>query len=448
MVSAALAAALSAGLWASSAAAAQPVAVRYGEDFLALAYAPGRVLVAEAEPFGARAIVVRELRLSDGDERVVLAIPYAEDDPPDLSLAANATGYLIALRGDSGREHIVLGGYDGSQRTVVDCAPPSLEGVAPGAPVRLNVVAGTTGFAFAGATCGPAAMAAVGADGTLTPVGGDGPTDYNASLAYTEPHFAVALRDTVRIVDVTTGAERRLPPGNGGGAAPIAVLADGTLVVDGPGPTKGLYAWPQGAAMPRFLSDRGSFSVVRAASDRVVFQTLSGPRVVSSAGGFSRRVIAPGAGLPTLLGLDGTRVALQSFSCAGERQVAVIDLDEPRPAGQVTGCPVRLSGGGAVRFGPSGRAHIRVRCANGCRTRMDLFESSTSRDPCDALDERRCRIYATARLNLSPSRRSHRVTLRLTRSGRARRHRTVDVRTSLGGNFALSLSREIREATL
>src|SRR3954470_3819951 len=94
-------AALAAGLigtgGAASDAVASAVSLPYGEDFAALASAPGRVLVAEPEPHGAKAIVVRELSVRDRTNRVLTEIAFA-GAAPAVSLAANAGGYLIALR--------------------------------------------------------------------------------------------------------------------------------------------------------------------------------------------------------------------------------------------------------------------------------------------------------------------------------------------------------------
>jgi hypothetical protein len=130
-------------------AGATPVSVAYTDDYLELAYAPGRMVVAEREPSGAKAIVVRELRLSDRSQRVLTEIAF-EGGPPDVTLAANGAGYVIGVRGRS--DQVILGGYDGSRRTVVDCVSPGTEDLP-----RLLVAAGSTGYAFAGAACGPPA---------------------------------------------------------------------------------------------------------------------------------------------------------------------------------------------------------------------------------------------------------------------------------------------------
>ena len=135
---------------------------------------------------------------------------------------------------------------------------------------------------------------------------------------------------------------------------------------------------------------------------RAVFDTFTAPRMVGLGGGIAHTLGTPGAGLTSLLGFDGTHVAFQSFSCAGARQVTVVDVDAPRPPGEVSGCPVRIAAYG-LRLPGSGKATIRVRCPNGCRARLRLIEQSTERRPCDALDDtgrNRCRTIATARLDL------------------------------------------------
>ena len=137
---------------------------------------------------------------------------------PDVMLSANASGYLIAFAGV--RERLILGGYDGSLRPLADC-PPAPDA----APLRL--AAGTTGFAVAEGRCGLPQIATVAPDGTVTPVApatpppGDAAAPYGAGdgseavigLAYAEPSIAVATPGFARVVDVTTGVERRVPRG-------------------------------------------------------------------------------------------------------------------------------------------------------------------------------------------------------------------------------------------
>jgi hypothetical protein len=112
-------------------------------------------------------------------------------------------------------------------------------------------------------------------------------------------------------------------------------------------------------------------------------------------------------------------------------------------------------GHAGVRFDRGGRAHTRVRCANGCRARVSLVEQSTQQRPCDALDAtgtRRCRTIARASLDLPAAAHARTVTFALTATGRrlrrnARTH-ALAVRTAFGGNFGLTRHGEIREVTL
>ncbi|MDA0161721.1 hypothetical protein OM076_15715 [Solirubrobacter ginsenosidimutans] len=445
-------AALAVALTPAATAAAKPVSVAYDESFNAIAYTSGRVLVAEPDPFGAPAIVVREKQLADAGDRVLLEIPYSKG-VPDVSLAANATGFLVALRDDAG-DRVILGDYDGRQHAVVDCAAPPPADDAP----SITVTAGTRGFAFAGARCGPAAVATIGADGTLTPIAGDGPAPRNEELAYAEPYLAIPLQDSVRVIDVTTGAQRRLPPGYVRGDTAVAVLADGTLVMDTSTldglPRPGLYTWPASAPTPTFVSARGSGATVRAVGRRIVFEA-DPPRLIDLDAATSRALGAPGLGLPSLLGFDGRHVALRGFSCSGARQVTVLDLDEPTAPGAAPGCPVRFDQT-SLRFDRSGRAHTRVLCANGCRAQVSLVEQSTEQRPCDALDDtgtHPCRTVARARLNLPSTATAHARTLTFALTGTGRRLRrrnahTLDVRTSFGGNFGLARHGELREVAL
>ncbi|HEY6891702.1 MAG TPA: hypothetical protein VI300_28125, partial [Solirubrobacter sp.] len=115
--------ALAVALISAATAAAKPRSVSYDRSYLAIAYTTGRVLVAERDPFGAPAVVVREKRVADASDRVLLEVPYPTG-VPDVSLAANATGFVIALRDDA-RDRVILGDYDGRQRSLVDCAAPS-----------------------------------------------------------------------------------------------------------------------------------------------------------------------------------------------------------------------------------------------------------------------------------------------------------------------------------
>jgi hypothetical protein len=414
--------ALGALLLGPASAGAAQASMPYSDEFMAIAYGHGHVLVAEPEPFGANAVVIRDLRVSDHSDHVLLEIPYAEAEAPDVELVANGAGYLVALGGE--RIRVIQGGYDGTQRTLLDCAPARR--------TRLLMAAGTESFALAGMPCGREGAVTVAADGSLTPAGTEQPAD---GLAYAEPFLALRSGDATTVRDVTTGTERRVAAGE---AASIAVANDGTLLSI---TTDGLFAWPPGATEPALLSKRASAGDVAVANDRVVFDTLSAPRVVGLEGGTAHTISTPGAGLASLLGFDGASAAFQSFSCEGARQVTVVGLDEPRGDGRVSECPVRIAANG-LRFPRSGRATIRVSCPNGCRAGLRLVEQSTERRPCDALDDTGrniCRTIATARLNLPAAPARRRVDFALTRTGRRLRGRTLDVITTTRGNFGLTL---------
>ena len=79
------------------AAQARTVSLPYSEDFLAIAYGAGHALVAEPEPFGAKAIVIRDLHFAERSDHVLLEIPYSQAEAPEVGLAANASGYLVTV---------------------------------------------------------------------------------------------------------------------------------------------------------------------------------------------------------------------------------------------------------------------------------------------------------------------------------------------------------------
>jgi len=411
-------------------AGAEPVSMPYSENFLAVAYGLGHVLVAEPGPGAAKSVAIRDLRLADRSDRVLLEIPYSEAEAPDVELVANASGYVAALGGAHIR--VIEGDYDSAQRTLLDCAPTRRS--------QLAMAAGTASFALAGLPCGPAGPVTVTADGTLTPAGSEPAAD---ALAYAEPFLALRSGDTTTVRDLTTGAERRVASGD---AESIAVTTDGTLLKP---TTDGLFAWPPGATEPSLLFKRPAGGVAVVAG-RAVFDTFTAPRIVGLGGGTAHTLSTPGAGLTSLLGFDGTHAAFQSFSCAGARQVTVVDVDAPRAPGEVSGCPVRIAAYG-LRFPKSGKATIRVSCPNGCRARLRLVEQSTERRPCDALDDtgrNQCRTIATARLDLPAAQGRRPVHFTLTRTGRRLRGRTLDVITSSRGNSGLTFHGEIRRAVL
>lgn len=391
------------------AAQAKPVSLPYSEDFLAIAYGSGHALVAEPEPYGAHAIVIRDLNFARRTDHVLLEVPYSGEEP-DVALAANGTAYLVALGG-----HVVLGGYDGSQKPVLDCA--SL-------PV---LTAGGTGFALSGNGCG---TVIVGGDGTLTPAG-----DAVDDLAYAEPYLALRSGDETVVRDVATGAERRVATPD---VDSIALAADGTLLAITP---DGLF---RDAAL---LSDRAAGDVA-VVGDRALFDTLATPRIVGLGGGTAHALSLPGAGLASVLGFDGVHAAFQSFSCQGRRQVTEAAVDEPRLPGQVGECPVRIAAAG-LRFSHA-RATAGVACPNGCRAELELVEQSTEQRPCGALDERGrpCRTIATARLDLPASKDRRRVAFHLTPTGRTLQGRRLEVRISTRGGLGLTFEGEISRAVL
>jgi hypothetical protein len=411
-------------------AQAQPVSMRMSEDALALAAGGGHAVVAELEPFGAKVVVIRDLRLADRSDHVLLEIPY-EGRHPGVTLAANGTGYVVAVEGAKLR--VVQGGYDGSQRTLLECDPTRFS--------TLQLAAGVQGFAFANAPCGPAGPVVVGAGGSLAETGG--PAD-GERLAYAEPFIARRTGELTRVRDLDTGQEWTVHTGL---EADIAVAADGSVLAS---TIDGLFGSPRGELEQTLISDRASFDDVAVAGGRAIFDTLSVPRVVGLGGGTAHAISTPGAGLASVLGFDGTIAAFQSFSCRGARQVTFVAVDEPRAAGTVGGCPVRIAAFG-LRFPPSGTATVRVRCPNGCRAGLRLVEQSTQERPCDALDKtgrNTCRVIATASLDLPPSQARRPVAFHLTAAGRRLRGRRLDVRISTRGGIGLTFYGEISRAVL
>jgi hypothetical protein len=435
-----------AALLAPATATAKPVTLPLSISALDVTYAPGRVLVAEPEPFGAQAIVVRELRVPDGSQRVLLAIPYSLNQP-EVSLAANATGFAIALRDDRS-DRVILGDAGGVQRPIVDCvAPPEESNDTP----SLRVAAGATGFAFSGARCGPASIAAVSADGAVTPVSRDRPVADENALAYAEPFLAIPAAGTIRVIDVRTGTERRVPPGTVGDDRALAVLSDGTLVFDTAtfddvSVPAGLYTWPPGAPTPTRIAAHGNQTAVLAAAPLIALGSLPSPRVISIGDGSARVVDSARTELPRLIGFDGTHVASRGSSCQGEEQITIVSLAEPTPGGAVPGCPVRFTQT-AARFGRSGQARIRVLCRNGCEAAVSLAELPTKRRPCGKV--RACRALATATLRLRGSARPQPVTFTLTAAGRQLRRSLdhVEALSDIGESLWLSShARRIRVA--
>jgi len=351
----------------------------------AITYADGRVLYAE-HAYPGKPLVVRESPLAGGPARLVASIPRAGDPREDLevSLAANAGGYLIAIRAP-GSDRVILGGYDGSLRTVVECSPKAGNGL------RLQAAAGTSGFAFGGSRCDPE-VGVVGAEGTLTPVPGIH-SEWGPSLAYAEPYLAVTDNKTVNLIDVTSGARRALDHQAFGTGIGVTVQPDGTVFSG----DDGIHAWPLGAAQPHRILRRKDVFRVFAGGGRVFFESIRLPLGLTSD---SRDVEigAPGAGkVFAPLTFDGKHAAFHSQSCHGEYQVTVVDVDAPR-TGVVNGCPVRVAQR-TLRFGRRWRTTIGVVCPNGCGGELMLTRNDD--------------IVASGRLRLRPSRSVQRVRMRL-----------------------------------
>ncbi|WP_028063167.1 hypothetical protein [Solirubrobacter soli] len=355
-----------------------------------------------------------------------------------VSLAANAGGYLVAVR-DFEREFLAQGGYDGSLRTLVDCRAG---GDPPGA--ELTMSAGTVGFAIAGARCGtPAPVDLVAPDGTITPVPGPVIHEDNLQLSYAEPFLSVTVvagsdAGTVRVFDLADGTHRDFPAGYAGGSALIVVRADGTLVV-APGDDvgqrhpRGLYVWEPGAPAPRLLTRNAEpFWWPFASASEVLYPPNEpvdgqlGLALTPLDGGPIRPAGAPGIGAPReALGLDGATAVIGSFSCQGELQVTLVET--PSASRRPFGCPVRVTGRSAATLG--------FTCRNGCRTRFELDQRSTPAQPCSERatsgeippPHPTCELLATVTLRLGPSSRARRVPLRLTDAGRLARRRHVQL---------------------
>ena len=303
-------------------------------------------------------------------------------------------------------------------------------------------------------------------DGTVTPVApatpppgaaaapygsGDG-SEPAVGLAYTEPYLAVATPGFARVVDLTSGVERRVPQGLVGLELAMTVLPDGTLAfVTEPfsGVRVGLYAWPPGAPAPTFIDAHASRTVVGVAGGGLLYEAGAAARIASPGGG-SHELRLPRAGFPALVGSDSDQAAFRTFSCTGEQRVTVVDVTAPPEPGSVSGCPVSFVHP-AIRFGKSGTARLTVRCSNGCRDGLTIIQRATRRHPCVGKrrqDKGVCPDLATAELDLPPSTHARRVTLHLTDAGRRLRGRTLDAATVFVSNVALTRENDIRKARL
>ena len=410
-------------LLASAALAPQARAatsIRLPNTIVADTYGGGRVLWAEHQ--GNTPVVIRA---TPGGVLATLP-PFSGD--VTISLAANATGYIVGLR-DQGRDVVLRGGFDGTLRTVLDCS-------GKGGDAALAVAAGTAGFAFEGARCGVAApVDLVAADATITPVPGLALNPL-ADLSYREPFVAGGA---LRVLDLADGTHRDIP----GEVKHSALVADGTLVIGAGSVDSGISVWRPGTASPDVVStDAFPEGGLIASETGVVFEAV--PRAIHGqlalarvplAGGGLQPAGAPGVGYPRFpLAMEGNLAAIANYACDGPAQITVVDVTQPPAPGVQYGCPVRL-GRGAIG------AKAGVICPNGCKAQLRFTRASSGRHRCDhgiptgddgpALP--RCPLVATAKLALRPSRRVQRAPLRFTHTRATR----VDASLSTSGGSEL-----------
>jgi hypothetical protein len=403
---------------------AAPVSIP-GREGDGIAYAAGRVVWVE-DAYSGEAVI--RMRGPGGGARLgTVKLPLTAGAEVETVVAANASGYVVAFY-TLHEDVVVRGAWGAAPETVLDC--PDQDSV----PIKppLLVAAGATSFAVSGYRCGPPVQL-VGVTGPPVPVPGL-PAGYE--VAYTEPF--VATGTTGIDVDLRTGAHRQLASPHL--IAVMSLLADGTIVAglrpgdeDASDDPMGIYTWAPGADRPRLLAKRDYTEGLIAAGRTVFAETDYSLELLSLDGAKPRAVTAPARGsLDTVLGFDGRTAVFRDTNCDGQDETTLLDVTEPLPG--VAGCPVQLRAG-ALRFGSSRRATLRVRCPNGCRADVEFKVVSTpgfcSEPPTDIPTPRGwklCPMIATAKLRLAPSARVQTVSVRLNAAGvrtRARRHRLV-----------------------
>ena len=372
-----------------------------------IAYAAGRVLWTQTD--GGQ-VTVTQARL-DGAPPSVVTLPTPSGE---TSLAANATGFVVAVR--SGRvDRVVRGGYDGSLRTVLECTGDAE------VPHGLEVAAAATGFAIGGARCRDGQTWTIAEEGTPRPAGITG-----WSLAYAEPYLASVDDDSVSVVNLSDRTRRSLRNFT---ASTVAVLHDGSLVVGSGSQTPpGIYIWPPGERKPQLVTTSvPAGRLLAAAPGAILYEPrdrIRGRAALALTGLGATGIApvgAPGAGGPRgPLAFDGPTAAIETHSCEGVSQVTVVNLARRTP-GTVDGCPVRLLRGD-IRFDARGRGTLRVVCPNGCRTNLRFLRNPAPGSGC-VEGTNLCPLMAEARLRLPARPDGQRVRVRLKRALRGRRVR-------------------------
>jgi hypothetical protein len=372
-----------------------------------VAYAAGRVLWTQRER---GQVTVTQTRL-DGAPPTVVSLPGTSGE---TWLAANATGFVVTLRTER-VDRVVLGGYDGSLRTVLEC-PADLE-----VPQDLFAVAGATGFAVGGARCREGQVWTIAPDGTARPAGVTG-----HDLAYAEPYLAAVDDDRVSVLNLADGSRRTLRDFT---VRALAVLHDGSLVVGSGSETPpGIYIWPHGVREPQLVTTSVPVGPLLAAAPGAILyepQDLVRGRAALALTGLGATGITPvgvpGAGGPREpIAFDGPTAAFEAHSCEGVHQVTIVGPGGRVP-GAVDGCPVRLLRGD-IHFDRRGRATLRVVCPNGCRTSLRFVREPAPGSGC-VEGTNLCPLMAEARLRLPARQDAQHVRVRLTRALRGRRVR-------------------------